>query len=158
MSAQLEIPDLLFAPQDYDDDPAGMCIEWLCDVRGCTDEVRPYVMRLFAEFPRCEAFDRAKAFTHLCGDCAEVGWTLADAKLLGVYDHYISYHTLWDRCWAIHMLVPRELVPQVWKCGYGNRPKFFDAGGGLLFESVYSRDGHVLTRDERRAALAGDAT
>lgn len=134
------------------------CISWLVGTHGCVFEVAPYVHRLHREFGRSEAFDRAKVLVNICGMHHMDGWGLEDAEYIGLYDHAITdYHVLWDRGWAISMLVPRELVPKVWKCGYGGRPKFWDRDGNLLFQSVYSVNGKPLTWDERRAVLAGDA-
>ena len=131
------------------------CLDWLIGTHKCDPAVVPYVRRLFSEFERNEAWDRSHALLHLCGMHGEGGWTLADAEYIGLYDHTITdYHVLWDRGWAIYLLVPRELVPKVWKCGYGGEPKFWDREGNLLFQSIYSANGHVLTRDERRQALA----
>lgn len=129
------------------------CISWLVGTHGCGFEVVQYVERLYREFWRGEAFDRAKVLTSICGAHGEDGWTLADAEYIGLYDHTIDYHVLWDRGWAIHMLAPRELVPRIWKCGYGGSPKFWDRDGTLLFQSVYSVDGHVISGEERREAL-----
>lgn len=134
------------------------CISWLVGTHGCGFEVVPYVHRLFREFGRGEAFDRAKVLVNICGMHHMDGWGLEDAEYIGLYDHTITdYHVLWDRGWAISMLVPRELVPKVWKCGYGGKPKFWGRDGNLLFQSIYSVDGKPLTWDERRVALAGDA-
>ena len=135
------------------------CVAWLIGVHGCSHEVVPYVERLFREFRRGEAWDRSHALINIFGMHGIDGWSLADAEYIGLYDHTITdHHILWDRGWAISMLVPRELVPKIWKCGYGGRPKFWDRDGNLIFQSVYSVDGKPLTQDERRAALAGGAT
>ena len=161
---QLKIPEICFEP--FGEVAAAIakeaherlktehdCICWLMGEHGCGIGVIPYVERLFREFGRVEAWDRANALSHL--EHSD-GWSLEDAEYIGIYDHTISdYHVLWDRSWAISMLVPKELVPKVWKCGYGGKPKFWDREGNLLFQSVYSVDGHVLTRDERREALEG---
>ena len=154
---QLEIPLLSFVPRSSDD-PARSCLDWLINTHGCTPYVEPYVARLFNEFGRSEAQDRSVVFPELCGPRQVEGWCLVDAEYIGIYDHCITdYHVIWDRHWAIEMLVPKELVPRVWKCGYGGLPKFWDKEGNLLYQSVYVRDGKILTHEERRAALAGDA-
>lgn len=159
---QLEIPNLFFVPIDQlereEREHASQIgarmrhlIDWLIETHRCDRSVVPHVERLCREFGRCEAEDRAKSLITLC-ECD--GWSLDDAELLGIYDHTITdYHVIWDRAWAIRMLVPKELVPKVWKCGYGGKPKFWDRGGTLLYQSIYCVDGHVLTRDERRQAL-----
>ena len=125
-------------------------IEWLIKTHRCTRDIVPYVERLYREFSMAEAPDRAKALITLSHD---EEWSLWDAKLMGIYDHSVDYHVLWNRSWAIQMLVPMELVPKVWKCSYGGQPKFCDREGNLLFQSIYSANGHVLTREERRKAL-----
>lgn len=158
---QLAIPEECFVPisqlvgnPDRDEEAIRGCLDWLMSTHGCSSGVVPYVKRLFAEFGRCEAWDRSHALLYLYGMHGEGGWTLADAEFIGLYDHAITdYHVLWDRGWAVYLLVPRELVPKVWKCSYGGRPKFWDKEGSLLFQSVYSEDGHVLTREQRRQAL-----
>lgn len=136
------------------------CIAWLIGAHGCSYEVLPYVERLFREFNRVEAWNRAHVLDKLTGAHCVDGWSIDDAEYIGLYDHTITdYHVLWDRGWAIAMLVPRELVPKVCGCDYGSRPKFWDRNGNLLFQSVYCVDGHILTKEERRQALAeaGDA-
>ena len=164
---QLQIPESFFVPVSQltraiarevraNDKAVYDCIAWLVGVHGCSYEVTPHVERLFMEFNRGEAWSRSHALLNICG---MDGWSLSDAEYIGLYDHTITdYHVLWDRGWAITMLVPRELVPKVWKCSYGGKPKFWDRYGNLLFQSVYSLDGKPLTQDERRAALAGGAT
>ena len=151
---QLTIPDLFFVPPSTPDEPCQKCLAWLTGTHGCIQDAVPYVTRLYDEFNRMQAFDRAKVFPTLCGRHRVDGWGLEDAEHIGVFDHGITdYHVLWDRDWAIKMLVPKELVPKVWKCGYGGRPRFWDRDGNLLFESVYSVDGHALSREERMQSL-----
>ena len=124
---------------------------WLIETHRCDQSVMPYVERLCREFGRTEAEDRAKG---LIAVCTTEGWGPEDAECIGVYDHSITdHHIIWDRAWAIRMLAPKELVPKVWKCGYGGSPKFWARDGTLLFQSVYSAGGHVLSREERRKAL-----
>lgn len=159
---QLAITDLCFTPisqlareEREHADMVGARLrnlaDWLIGTHRCTEDVMPHVERLCREFGRAEAEDRAKC---LLAVCTTEGWRAEDAEYVGVYDHGITdYHVLWDRAWAIRMLVPRELVPKVWKCGYGGKPKFWDRDGTLLFQSVYCVDGHVLTSDERLRAL-----
>ena len=158
---QLAFPDLCLAPIEQiareEREQASQVgarvrsiFDWLVRTHRCDEGVMPYVERLCREFGRSEAVDRAKALVTLC---MADGWGPQDAELVGVFDHGIDYHVLWDRDWAIKMLVPRELVPRVWKCGYGGEPKFWDREGNLLFQSVYSADGHVLSADERMRAL-----
>ena len=134
-------------------------IDWLVGTRHCSRDVVPYVERICREFDRSEACDRVKGLIPLCSN--DEDWSLEDAEILGIYDHSISYRVVWDRAWAIKMLVPKQLVPQVHRCSYGGRPKFYDKDGKLLFQSVYSVNGQILTPDQRRQALedmAGDAT
>ena len=152
---QLEIP-LLFVTPKSEDDPVDSCLDWF-KTHGCAHCVEPYIARLFNEFGRSEAWSRSAIFSELCGPRQVDGWCLDDAELLGVYDHSVDYHVIWDRHWALQMLVPREFVPKVWKCGYGGLPKFWDKEGNLLYQSVYMHDGKILTREERKAALAGDS-
>ena len=158
---QLAIPDLFFVPIDQlereEHEHASKIgarmrhmIDWLITTHRCDRSIVPYVERLCREFG-AEAENRV---TCLIALCTVDGWGLEDAESVGVYDHTITdYHIIWDRAWAIRMLVPKELVPKVWKCGYGGKPKFWDRGGTLLYQSIYCVDGHVLTRDERRQAL-----
>ena len=167
---QLAIPDHYFVPLSQlaraidkelrsRDKAEHDCIAWLIGAHGCSYEVVPYVERLFREFNRVEAWNRAHVLDKLTGAHCVDGWSIDDAEYIGLYDHTITdYHVLWDRGWAIAMLVPRELVQRVWRCDYGSKPKFWCRDGILLFQSVYSVDGKPLTQDERRAALAGDAT
>lgn len=152
---QLAIPKTFFEPPSESDDPCRMCLDWLTDKMGCSPFIEPYVTRLFEEFGRMEAYDRAKVLKALDGRLRVDGWGLDDAEYIGVFDHGIDdYHVLWDRSWAIRMCVSRELVPKVWKCGYGDAPLFWDRDGCLLFQSVYSVEGHVLSTEERRQELA----
>jgi len=158
---QLAIPDSYFAPvselasqESKLEESERHCIDWLLNTHGCSSAVVPYVKRLFAEFSRIRAWDLAHVLVNL--QMAD-GWSIADAEYIGLFDHTIpDYHILWDRGWAIHMLVPRELVPKVWRCSYGNRPKFYDHDGSLLFESVYSSGRDVLTTEERRKMLESE--
>ena len=152
---QLELPLALFGTA-VPTDALNETLDWLINTRGCTPYVEPYVVRLFSEFGKVDAIDRCVVFPTLCGQRTVEGWCLEDAEYIGIYDHSITDHSvIWDRHWAIQMLVPRELVPKVWKCGYGGLPKFWDKEGNLLYQSVYMHDGKILTREERRAALAG---
>ena len=130
--------------------------DWLIDVHGCDAAIKDYAERLCREFGRCEAEDRAKGLVTLCGAFeSENGWSLADAEYIGIFDHSISdHHVIWDRSWAIHMQVPKSLVPKVYGCSYGGRPKFYDREGNVLFTSIYTQDGLILTQEQRRAALA----
>ena len=161
---QLSFPDLYFTPLEeialtVHDEVRGSgenaCIAWLVKTNGCPDAVAPLARRLFAEFERVEAWNRAHALVNLSHAPAEDGWSLRDAERIGLFDHSIAdYHVIWDRGWAINMLVPRELVPKVFRCDYGARPRFFDHEGNVLFRSIYTVDGHPLSREERRQALA----
>ena len=158
---QLTIPESFFAPlselagEGEREKAERECLDWLMRTHGCSPEVVPYAKRLFAEFDRAEAWNRSHPLLNLYGVHGADGWSLSDAEYIGLYDHSITdHHVLWDRGWAISMQVPRELVPKVWRCGYGGRPRFFDRDGHVLFESVYSVDGKPLTQDERRQALA----
>lgn len=156
---QLAIPEECYVPVSqiisYDrevDAAMRWLVEWLIETHHCDRAIRSHVERLYREFDRARAMDRAKGLIALC---TVDGWSLEDAEYMGVYDHSITdYHVIWDRAWAIRMLVPRELVPKVWKCGYGGRPKFWDRDGKLLFQSIYTANSHVLTTEERRQALA----
>lgn len=161
---QLAIPDSYFAPvselahqASELEESERHCIDWLLNTHGCSSAVVPYVKRLFSEFSRSEAWDRAHTLLNICGVHGADGWSLADAEYIGLFDHTIpDYHILWDRGWAITMQVPRELVPKVWRCSYGGRPKFYDHDGSLLFESVYSSGRDVLTTEERRKMLESE--
>lgn len=160
---QLEIPFPLFslarqvkeavnAMEEAEHD----CICWLMGVHGLDSGVTPYVRRLFREFGRAEAWDRARVLRHLAGT---EGWCLEDAEYIGIFDHSINdYHVLWDRGWAIRMLCPRELVPKVWRCSYGGSPMFYDRDGAMVFQSVYSANGHPLSMEERRMELERSRT
>lgn len=153
MSEQLSIPGL-FEQRKQAQSPEDKCIAWLLNHRGCTESAIPYVKRLFELFPH-GAWDRAKVLPTLCGKSREEGWSLDDAEYIGLFSTSIDdYHVLWDRDWAIKMQVPRALVPKVWRCEYGGSPEFYDRDGNLLFTSIYSISGKVLTDDERRTALA----
>ena len=113
--------------------------------------------RLFSEFSRSEAWDRAHTLLNICGVHGADGWSLADAEYIGLFDHTIpDYHILWDRGWAITMQVPRELVPKVWRCSYGVGPKFYDRDLHVIFESIFSIDGKSLTREQRRKMLESE--
>lgn len=130
--------------------------DWLINVHGCDRHIKEYAERLCREFGRVEAEDRAKGLVALCGyfDGGD-GWTLEDADYIGIYDHSIhDHHIIWDRAWAIRMQVPRELVPKVYDCSYGGKPKFYDRDGNVIFTSVYVVNGQILTPEQRRAALA----
>lgn len=161
---QLAIPDSYFAPvselahqASELEESERHCIDWLLNTHGCSSAVVPYVKRLFSEFSRSEAWDRAHLLLNLCGVRGENGWSLADADYVGLYDHTIpDYHILWDRGWAITMQVPRELVPKVWRCSYGGRPKFYDQDLHVIFESIFSTDGKPLTREQRRKMLESE--
>lgn len=165
---QLQIPSSFFVPvselakqaaqsADASEGAERDCIAWLTHTHSCSAAVVPYVKRLFAEFDRSEAYSRAHALLYLHGACGEDGFNLSDAEYIGLYDHDIDdYHVLWDRGWAMYMLVPRALVPKVWRCGYGGSPKFYDRDGNVIFQSVYSVDGRPLTRDERRRKLESE--
>ena len=158
---QLAIPDSFFAPvselasrESELEESERHCIDWLLNTHGCSSAVVPYVKRLFAEFSNIRAWDLAHVLVNL--QMAD-GWGIADVEYIGLFDHTIpDYHILWDRGWAIHMLVPRELVPKVWRCSYGNRHKFYDHEGNLLFESVYSSGRDGLTTEERRKMLESE--
>lgn len=159
MAEQLEIPQLFMPKVTFEkgscDGSAADCLHWLMNTMRCSPDVEPYVTRLFDEFGRVEAYDRAHILPSLCGLEQHGDWSLADAEYVGLYDHEISdHHVIWDRHWAINMHVPRELVPKVWKCGYGGLPKFFSKGGELLFQSVYIVDGKIVAHDERTRYLA----
>ena len=156
MQGQLEIPGIFNVKPRIKRDAQG-CHEWLQDHFGVGREAYPHIQRLFDEFGCVEGFDRAKAITRLDGTHQCDGWSLADVDYIGTFDHSINYHTLLDRAWAIAMQVPREMVPQVWRCEYGGEPRFYDKDGNLLFTSVYLRGGHIVTHEERRAILAGDS-
>ena len=156
MIEQLSIPGL-FGPAERKpaQSPEESCIDWLMRVHDCSESVIPYVKRLFENFPRAQAWDRAKVLTSLCGKHKRQGWSLADAEYIDLFStSIVDYHVLWDRSWAIQMLVPRELVPKVWNCSFGGEPEFYDSEGNLLFKSIYSVNGKVLTDDERSTALA----
>lgn len=159
---QLQIPAEFFVPVEQlaqeaakhavrvDSRLSHLC-RWLIVTHRCDPSIKGYVERLCREFDRIDVENRVKALIALC---TTDGWGLEDAEYVGVFDHAITdYHVLWDRAWAIRMLVPRELVPKVRKCGYGGSPKFWDREGNLLFQSIYSKDGRVLTPEERRQAL-----
>ena len=158
---QLAIPDSYFAPvseiasQESELEKAERdCLDWLLNTHGCSSDVVPQVKRMFAEFSRIRAWDLAHVLVNL--QMAD-GWSIADAEYIGLFDHTIpDYHILWDRGWAIHMLVPRELVPKVWRCSYGNRPKFYDRDLHVIFESICSVDGKPLTREQRRKMLESE--
>lgn len=158
---QLAIPDSFFAPvseiasQESElEESERHCIDWLLNTHGCSSAVVPQVKRLFAEFSRIRAWDLAHVLVNL--QMAD-GWSIADAEYIGLFDHTIpDYHILWDRGWAIHMLVPRELVPKVWRCSYGGRPKFYDRDLHVIFESIFSIDGKLLTRGQRRKMLESE--
>jgi len=160
---QLSIPDDIYVPlaqiEQGEAEAASTMgarlanlLDWLIDTHHCGRDVIPYAERLCREFGRVEAEDRVKGLLALCDPDGD--WSLADADYMGIYDHAITdHHVIWDRAWAIRMLVPRELVPKVWKCGYGATPKFFDSEGSLLFESIYTKDGRCLSREVRRRLL-----
>ena len=165
MRGQLEIPGLFAPPQDVSSKASDReklerhCIDWLISVHKCGQDVVRYVNRLFNEFDRLEAFERAKVLVNINGSRCD-GWNMGDAEYIGAFDHDIDdYHVIWDRGWAISNGAPREIVPKVWSCTYGGTPKFFDRDGNLLFESVYLRDGKLTEEyeDAHRRALAGCA-
>ena len=159
--SQIEIPGL-FSPMA----PSVACVierrdkaehDTLCSLLsiGYGHNVAPYVRRLFDTFDVTEAINRSALFKVLGGAHGMDGWSIEDAEYVGLYDRSIyDYHVIWDRKWAIYLQVPRMLVPKVWKCSYGSPARFYDRDGALLFTSVYTRDGKILTHDERRQALA----
>jgi hypothetical protein len=102
------------------------CVEWLVDVRGCTDAVVPYVRRLYEEFERGEAFDRASALIDLNGDGRRGDWSLADVDVLGVYDHTVDYHVCWDRAWAAEKGLARDRVRHLVEWDYSKDGPVFD--------------------------------
>ena len=151
---QLSIPDLFGRRPTHSGRSVDGCLEWLMGTLGCTDEVIPYVERLFSEFDAADAFSRSAILPSLCGTHRVDGWGLEDAEQIGVFDHDLpSYHVIWDRHWAISMLVPKGLVPKVFYCDYG-KCRFYGADHALLFTSRYAKDGRILTDEERRQAIA----
>ncbi len=76
---------------------------------------------------------------HNCGECDHLVRTAPDQVVLRC------------RVWS----KPQLEAGAASKCGYGGLPKFWDKEGNLLYQSVYMHDGKILTREERRAALAG---
>lgn len=152
---QLTIPGLFDAAAPDDKSPEQACIDWLCGTHGCASDVAPHVHRLFETFSRSEAFNRSSLLQVLSGRCQKEGWSLSDAEFVGLYDKGITdYHVIWDRRWAIVMLMPKELVPRVQRCSYGGNPKFYDKDGALLYEGAYLDHGIILTDEERRQAMA----
>ena len=152
---QLTIPDLFGAPTQSGKTPEECCIDWLLNTRHCKRSVVPIVHRLFESFGNIRGWERSKVLTSLSGPSRLEGWSLDDAEYIGLFDTSITdYHVLWDRNWAMLMQVPRELVPLVFRCKYGGRPKFYDRDGNLLFTSIFTDNGHMLTHEERKKALA----
>ena len=102
--------DMLFEKPKPDRTPPEKCIDWLVDIHGCPREkIASRVERIFAEFGR-DAWDRAKAYAHLCGKAAIPGYDVTDDDWLGVFDHEIDYHTVWDRLWAARGGLPKKDV------------------------------------------------
>ena len=156
MNGQLSIPNLWESRPKFNSS-SEECHAWMVRHFECTEASRSYVERLFKEFGRVEGYDRSKVIQKLDGKHRVDGWSLDDAEYIGLFDHATDYHALWDRAWAIVMCAPRELVPKIQTCSYGGEPEFYDADGNLIFKSIYSRGGRILTTDERRALLAGDS-
>jgi hypothetical protein len=126
---QLSLDSALYTPHEHTDGYwVGWCVEWLVDVRGCTDAVVPYVRRLYAEFKRVEAFDRAKSLIALDGDGLCGDWSLADVDVLGVYDHAADYHVCWDRAWAAEKGLARDRVRHLVGWDYSKDVPSFDDG------------------------------
>lgn len=114
MMEQLSMSDALFPRIERD--PREECVKWLTEKRGCPQEVVPLVNRIFDEFPRWEAFDRAKAFADLFRNAS--GEADVMAERLGMFDHGIGYHQLWDRCWAMRQGLTLDEAARVIKWDY----------------------------------------
>ena len=94
-------------PRDHVEDT----LEWMCDVHGCVrGEIEGEVRELY------------RALVHFRNGkrCNEpLGRTTP--RQIGVFDHGVEVHTVWDRCWAATHGLPMGQVFRLRSWDYGQK-------------------------------------